>query len=156
MKSDNLKMAWSLAAPEANLCRGSIKQSFFSLNMQKTLPWLVLIIYTSSAIFIYLLLKSFNRKHRKCKHYIIFSFFTEISGDEISHIGECSVFRGFLGICCPIIEKREINWYTCKIHNLHYCSYKPIIFSWYFQVEPEGELLCKCRQFLEVCDYNLL
>ena len=50
---------------------------------------LPLIIFTSSAIFAYPLLKSFNCENRKCKHFMIFSFSTEITGDDISHIREC-------------------------------------------------------------------
>ena len=70
IKKLDLMVAWGLAALKANLCRGSTKHSLFSFNVQNTFSWLLLIIYTSSAIFIYPLLKSLNRKNSKCKHYI--------------------------------------------------------------------------------------
>ena len=43
-------------------------EQLFSLIIQSTFPWMLLIIYTSSAIFVYPLLKSFDRKNRICKH----------------------------------------------------------------------------------------
>ena len=55
---------------------------------------------------IYPLLQSFNHKNRNCRHYIIFSIFTEISGDKLKL--EC--FQGF--------SREEISWYTSKFHNL--------------------------------------
>ena len=41
----------------------------FSLIIQKTFPWMLLIIYTSSAIFVYPLLTSFDCKNRTCKQF---------------------------------------------------------------------------------------
>ena len=136
-------VAWGLVAPETNLCRGSTKQSFFSFNMQNTLPWLFLIIYTSSVIFIYPLLKSFNRKNRKCKHYIHIFIFAEISGDKISHIGECSeVFWG--SAVRSQIGREEIKWYTSKIHSLRNQSYFLDVFSW----SPEVNFYANANNFL--------
>ena len=44
-------------------------EQLFSLIIQSTFPWMLLIIYTSSAIFVYPLLKSFDRKNRICKQF---------------------------------------------------------------------------------------
>ena len=45
----------------------SEKQLF--LLIQSTFPWMLLIIYTSPAIFVYPLLKPFDRKNRICKQF---------------------------------------------------------------------------------------
>ena len=49
---------------------GSIFQrTTFSLIIQSTFPWMLLIIYTSSAIFVYPLVKSLDRKNRIRKQF---------------------------------------------------------------------------------------
>ena len=64
-------------------------KQLFTLIIQNTFAWLLLIIYTSSVIIVYPLLKSFNGKNN------MQTIFTEISGEEISHVVECSeVFKG--------------------------------------------------------------
>ena len=96
MKSNDLKVAWSLSAPEANLCRGSTKHSFFYSVYRRPFHgcfwWSFLYQFSDFCLSFAKILQSRNRK---CKHYIIFSFFTEIFGDKISHIRDCSeVFQG--------------------------------------------------------------
>ena len=69
---------------------GSIIQWIFSLNIQNTFSWILLIIYSSSVVFISPFLWFFDCKNRSFKQYIIETMFNEISGEKISHVGECS------------------------------------------------------------------
>ena len=85
----------------------STSQRLFSLNIQNTFPWLLLIIYTSSAIFVPLP-KSFNHKKQNMQ-----TIFAEISGDEIGHIGECSV--ALQGSIVPINKRGN---QLIHFHNL--------------------------------------
>ena len=77
--------------------------NFFQSIFQNIFAQLPLIIYTSSTFFIFSLVKSSNRKSKRCKHFItLITIFTENFGEEISHIGECSeVFQG--SVLCPLI-----------------------------------------------------
>ena len=77
--------------------------NFFQSIFQNIFAQLLLIIYTSSTFFLFSLVKSSNRKSKRCKHFItLITIFTENFGEEISHIGECSeVFQG--SVLCPVI-----------------------------------------------------
>ena len=78
------------------------------------------------------------------------TIFTNTPGEEIFLIGKCSeVFQG------PVVQslrREEISWKTFKLPNRH----TAIMFPWYFQLQPEDEILYKCQLFLEVNGCNRL
>ena len=86
---------------------------FFSLNVQSIFASLLLIIYTSSTIFTFSLIKFSNRKNRRCKHFITFAIFTEIFW---------RVFRGWRLL--NIVTKSYLSYmwqyfWICLTQELH-------------------------------------
>ena len=97
---------------------------------------MLLNIYTSSAIFVDLLLKSIDRKNN------MQTIFTETPGEEFSPIGKCNL----------IIKKRGNQLKYFQALQCH----AAIMFPWYFQLQPEDKILYKCQLFLEINGCNRL
>ena len=91
---------------------GSIFQQLFSISIQNNFSWLHRITHTSSAIFIYLFLKSFCHKNRIWKQFSLKFLVRKFK----------SVFSGFLGISCLIINKRRNQLKYFQAPQSSYCS----------------------------------
>ena len=106
-------------------------------------PWLLLIIFTSFVIFVYSLLKSFNRRKIICKQ-----IFTVLSLKFL--------LRKFL-----ILESIQrfrmdlLSIYKEEVKSAEIFS-SSTIFIAQFELEPKGELLYRYQQFLELNGCNLL
>ena len=143
MKSVDLKVTWSLAAAEQIFVE--ILQNIAFLTQYAE----------------HLSMAAPDNLYQFCNFFLSFAKILQSQKQEMETLHNISifysnfrwwnfsywrVFRGLLGICCPIIRE-EINWYTSKIHSLHNHSYNPIIFPWYFQLDAEGEFCASANNF---------
>ena len=143
MKSGDLKVAWSLAAPEQIFIEVLQNIAFLTEYAEHLFMAASDNLYQFCGFFLSFAKILRSQKQEMETLHNISIFYSNFWWWNISYR---RVFKGLLRICCPIIRE-EINWYTSKIHSLHNRSYNPIIFPWYFQLDAEDEFCTSANNF---------